>query len=73
MTASRPDRSAERMTREWSANRSTAAPPTIHRHGWLLCSDGALHAMLTALAMSSVSGVTRVTVAIVCGSSGRCG
>src|SRR5215211_957488 len=65
MIASRPELSLERTTRLVSANSSTTAlPPTTHRHGWLLCSDGARQANSTAFASTSMSTIVLVMVSL---------
>ena len=48
-------------TRRWrSANRCSAAPSAIHRQGWLLCSDGARQASVTASRITLRSGIVLV-------------
>src|SRR6516165_1659717 len=60
MVACRPELSVEATMRCGSANRSTTVPRITHRHGWLLCSEGARHANSTAPAITSVSTIVWV-------------
>ena len=46
---SRPSGSAAASTRSGSAHSSITSGPTRNRHGWLLCSEGARHAAVSAV------------------------
>src|ERR1700736_4264491 len=55
MITSRPVLSVWCPIREGSANRLSVPLRITHRHGWLLCSDGARHANCTVVLITSVS------------------